>query len=123
MAIRTFTGSEGSIYSAANDANWQEEQIAFVMAILGMDIDAIDTVTIDEIIETSRALFDVSLLNSAIKPILVGGKVASDSGADSSVEGKNYRHASESWIAAQKVQLEEVVRRNFHWRHLAKGVM
>ena len=123
MAIRTFTGSEGSIYSAANDVNWQEEQIAFVMAILGMDIDTIDTVTIDEIIETSRALFDVSLLKSAIKPILVGGKVASDSGADSSDEGKNYRHASESWIAAQKVQLEEVVRRNFHWRHLAKGEM
>ena len=56
MAIRTFTGSEGSIYSAANDVNWQEEQIAFAMAILGMDIDTIDTVTIDEIIETYRYL-------------------------------------------------------------------
>jgi hypothetical protein len=122
MTVRSFTGSEGSIYSAAKDAEWQEEQIAVIMAILGMDLAAIDTVTIDEIITASRDLFPYTKLKADVKPTYHDHQItASMSAADG--DARNYHHAGEAWMGSTKIRLEEVVRRAFHWRHLAKGVM
>lgn len=122
MTIRSFTGSEGSIYSAAKDVEHQEEEIAVIMAVLGMDLGTIDTVTIDEIITESRDFFPYTTLKSDVKPLMQGNKVTASISAEHG-DGRNYLHAAESWMNATKTRLEEHVRRAFHWRHLAKGAM
>ena len=62
MSTRSFTGSEGNIYDAAADIAYLQGEVAYVMAILGMDLDSFDSTTVDDIVSATRDMFSFTSL-------------------------------------------------------------
>ena len=115
MAIRTYSGA--ALYDSASDVSYRDEEIGFVMAILGMDVSTIDTVTIDEIVEAARTMFPFTGMSSEMRVIHTAEGVAVTVDGDIA---RAFHSSAEDYLNAHKDALRGVVRRHWHWRHYAK---
>ena len=121
MSTRSFTGSEGNIYDASADIAFLEGEIAYVMAILGMDLNSFDSTTIDDIITETRSMFPYTTLTQVLSPMInKDGSIVLRDNPDLRV-GRAYHSAAEIMLNNKREMLQEAVRRHFRLLKLAEA--
>jgi len=121
MSTRSFTGSEGNIYDAAADIAFLEGEIAYVMAILGMDLNSFDSTTIDDIVTETRNMFPYTELTNVLAPMInKDGSMGLRDNPDLTV-GRAFHSASEMMLNNRREILLETVRRHFRLLKLAEA--
>ncbi len=121
MSTRSFTGSEGNIYDAAADIAFFEGEIAYVMAILGMDLNSFDSTTIDDIITATRSMFPYTTLTQVLGPMInKDGSIGLRDNPDLTL-GRAFHSASEMMLNNKREMLQEAVRRHFRLLKLAEA--
>lgn len=98
-------------YNAEQDLKYIEENIALLMYIIGLNPDNIETITIDELVNSARDIAKVSSVRT--------------SGTGLSVESlKLYRdEPSLSYLRSQRISLIANIRRFWYLRQLALGAI
>ncbi|MBO92374.1 MAG: hypothetical protein CMM27_10710 [Rhodospirillaceae bacterium] len=121
MSTRSFTGSEGNIYDAAADIAYLEGEVAYVMAILGMDLDSFDSTTVDDIVSATRDMFPFTSLTQVLSPMVnKDGSIVLRDNPDLRV-GRAYHSAAEMMLNNKREMLQEAVRRHFRLLKLAEA--
>lgn len=86
------SGIGNDVFNPALLENEAEFEIAYIMCILGIDLDEIDSITIDEIILGIRNSFDYKILGS-IKDLDASYRLLKQQG------NSILRHARKSWFS------------------------
>lgn len=86
------SGIGNDVFDPASLQNEAEREIAYVMCVLGMDPNNIDTITIDEIIESVRNSFDYKIIGS-IPDLDASYRLLKQQG------NSILRHARKSWFS------------------------
>ena len=121
MSTRSFTGSEGNVYDAAADIAFFEGEIAYVMAILGMDLNSFDSTTIDDIITATRSMFPYTTLTQVFGPMInKDGSIGLRDNPDLTL-GRAFHSAAEMMLNNKREMLQEAVRRHFRLLKLAEA--
>ena len=86
------SGLGENAFSPVSLLNESEFEIAYILSVLGIDLDAIDSITIDEIVDSIKSMFDYKKVGS-ISEIESSYRMLKQQG------NSILRHARKSWFS------------------------